>query len=69
MSKRKVIYYLNQFFGQIGGEESANIPPRFIEGGIGPSLVFSNQVDNINLGRLFVEITILTKTKKVFLSF
>lgn len=49
MKKIKAIYYLNQFFGQIGGEEEAHIPPRYIEGGVGPSLAFSNSVENIDL--------------------
>ena len=49
MSNKKVIYYLNQFFGQIGGEEKANIPPEFHEKGIGPSLVFAQQLNNVDL--------------------
>lgn len=28
----KVVHYLNQFFGQIGGEDKAGIPPRLKEG-------------------------------------
>ncbi len=35
--KIKVVWYLNQFFGQIGGEEKADIPPQKHEGGIGPA--------------------------------
>ena len=27
--KYKVLYYVNQFFGQIGGEEKAGIEPMF----------------------------------------
>ncbi len=27
--KFKVLYYVNQFFGQIGGEEKAGIEPSF----------------------------------------
>ena len=30
MSK-KVLYYINQFFGQIGGEEMAHVAPTFNE--------------------------------------
>ena len=32
--KFKVVYYLNQFFGQIGGEDKAGIKPQFIKGNI-----------------------------------
>ena len=28
-NKFKVLYYVNQFFGQIGGEEMAGIKPTF----------------------------------------
>lgn len=34
---KKVLYYLNQFFGQIGGEEMAHIPLEFREEAIGPA--------------------------------
>lgn len=45
MSEKRVLYYLNQFFGQIGGEEKASIPPEFREGGVGPSDVFGKNID------------------------
>lgn len=32
----RIIHYLNQFFGQIGGEEKAGIPPEVIQGSVGP---------------------------------
>jgi len=32
----RVVHYLNQFFGGIGGEDKANSPPRLTEGAIGP---------------------------------
>jgi glycine reductase len=32
----RVIHYLNQFFGGIGGEEKANVPLQTIEGPVGP---------------------------------
>ena len=32
----KVIHYLNQFFGGVGGEEHANDPPHVVEGAVGP---------------------------------
>ena len=32
MEKVRVVHYINQFFGQIGGEDQAGIPPRVKEG-------------------------------------
>lgn len=32
----RVVHYINQFFGQIGGEEKAHIPPETREGVVGP---------------------------------
>lgn len=45
MSK-KVLYYLNQFFGQIGGEEEAHIAPRFEEKAVGPALAMAGQIED-----------------------
>jgi glycine reductase complex component B subunit gamma len=36
----RVVHYINQFFGQIGGEEKANITPEVREGIVGPGLAF-----------------------------
>ncbi len=36
MDKIKVIHYLNQFFGGIGGEEQANLPVQVKKGAVGP---------------------------------
>ncbi|AET68306.1 selenoprotein B, glycine/betaine/sarcosine/D-proline reductase family [Desulfosporosinus orientis DSM 765] len=36
----KVLYYVNQFFGQIGGEDKAGMPPEFRPEKIGPALGF-----------------------------
>lgn len=38
--KIKVVYYINQFFGQIGGEEQASTPVMVKEGKIGPAIGF-----------------------------
>ncbi len=42
MKKFKIVYYLNQFFGQYGGEDKAGMKPELKEGVIGPS----EQVNN-----------------------
>ena len=39
--KFKVIYYVNQFFGQIGGEDKAGIKPIYKEETIGPAMGFN----------------------------
>ncbi len=35
MKTLKVVHYINQFFGKLGGEEMASIPPRFEDGPVG----------------------------------
>ena len=32
----KIVHYINQFFGGIGGEDKADLPPRVVEGPVGP---------------------------------
>jgi len=39
MKEARVVHYLNQFFGQIGGEDKAGEPPQSREGAIGPGLL------------------------------
>lgn len=38
MAKYKIVHYLNQFFGGIGGEEMADYQPEIREGKIGPGV-------------------------------
>jgi betaine reductase len=38
--KLRVVHYLNQFFGQIGGEEKADTAPLKKDGTVGPGLLF-----------------------------
>lgn len=37
----RVVHYINQFFGQIGGEEKADIAPEIREGVVGPGMAFN----------------------------
>lgn len=46
MKKTKVVHYLNQFFGQIGGEDKAGIPPQVKEGGIGAGQLIQEKSEN-----------------------
>jgi glycine/betaine/sarcosine/D-proline reductase family selenoprotein B len=42
---KKAIYYLNQFFGQIGGEEKADYMPEIREGVLGPGMLLKNWLE------------------------
>jgi glycine/betaine/sarcosine/D-proline reductase family selenoprotein B len=44
MGKFKVVHYINQFFGQIGGEEMAAHPPEKRSGPLGPGLGLTAQL-------------------------
>ena len=44
--KIRVIHYLNQFFGQIGGEDRAGISPQIIEGPVGPGRLLQNVLED-----------------------
>ncbi len=41
MSKPRVVHYLNQFFGQIGGEDKAGTAPLKKDGPVGPGLALN----------------------------
>lgn len=45
----KAIHYINQFFGQIGGEEQAGISPRFSEKLIGCSNILQNLLPEVEI--------------------
>ena len=42
---KKAILYINQFFGQIGGEDKADFEPVFVEEKIGSALEFSKNLE------------------------
>lgn len=44
MADKVILYYLNQFFGQLGGEDTAHTPPQINEGAIGPAMGFNGQL-------------------------
>ena len=35
----RVVHYINQFFGQIGGEEKAGVGPSLVNGAVGPGIL------------------------------
>ena len=42
MKKIRVVHYINQFYGQIGGEDKADIAPILKEGFVGPGMQINN---------------------------
>lgn len=46
MSKLRVVHYINQFFGGIGGEDKADFRPEVREGHVGPGLALSQRFGN-----------------------
>lgn len=45
MADIRVVHYLNQFFGQIGGEEKADIAPLSQDGSVGPGTALEKAFD------------------------
>jgi glycine reductase len=43
---KKVIWYVNQFFGGIGGEDTADFEPEIREGGVGPAQAAGAQLQD-----------------------
>lgn len=42
---KKAIHYINQFFGQIGGEDKADFEPEIRDGVVGPGMFLKNVLD------------------------
>lgn len=42
MAEFKVVHYLNQFFGQVGDEDQADLPPQQKKGAVGPGVAINN---------------------------
>ena len=51
----RVVHYVNQFFGQIGGEEKAHVYPSMVSGAVGPGVL----IDKMLQGRGQVVATIM----------
>ena len=51
---KKVLFYTNQFFGQIGGEEMAYTAPSYHEGVLGPALGFSTLLKDAEIVGTFI---------------
>ncbi len=46
---KKIIFYTNQFFGQIGGEDKAYTEPQFHNGPIGNANAFAEKIENAEI--------------------
>ena len=46
---KKVIYYVNQFFGGIGGEDTADFEPEIREGLVGPAMAAQQQLQDAEI--------------------
>ena len=42
--EKKILYYVNQFFGQIGGEDKADFAPELRQGAVGPAMGFNKEM-------------------------
>lgn len=51
----RVVHYINQFFGQIGGEEKTDVPPSMVSGAVGPGIL----IDKALQGRGKVVATVI----------
>jgi glycine reductase len=47
MNKMRVVHYLNQFFGQIGGEAQANVGFTVKEGPVGPGMLLQKELGDM----------------------
>ena len=45
----RVLYYLNQFFAGLGGEEQAHLPPQLLEGARGPGILFEKLAPGVDV--------------------
>ena len=46
---KKIVFYTNQFFGQIGGEEAAGLPPQIKNGPVGSANAFCEQLESAGI--------------------
>jgi glycine reductase len=44
MIKHRIVHYINQFFGGIGGESAAYATPRVVEGAVGPGMLLEKEL-------------------------
>lgn len=69
--KFKVLYYVNQFFGQIGGEDKAGMPPEYRPEKVGPAMGFEGalQGEGQVVGTIICGDNYFNENKKVSLDF
>lgn len=47
---KRILFYTNQFFGQVGGEDKAGMEPEVREGMVGPANLFNGKIDGEIVG-------------------
>lgn len=45
--KYRVLYYVNQFFGQVGGEDKAGMAPEYVEKTVGPAMGLNGLLNGV----------------------
>lgn len=50
----RALHYINQFFGQLGGEDSAYAPLELREGTVGPGKVLQTMLNGIEIVNIVV---------------
>ena len=51
---KRIVFYTNQFFGQIGGEDMAYEKPQVSEGAVGPGLAFNTGLEDAVVVATFI---------------
>lgn len=51
---KKIIFYTNQYFGQIGGEDKAGVSPELISGSIGAANAFAGLLSTAEISSTIV---------------
>ena len=51
---KKAIHYVNQFFGGIGGEDTADFKPEIREGAVGPGLALNGALENAEISHTII---------------
>ena len=49
---KKAIVYINQFFGQLGGEDTADVAPELRVGQVGPAVEFDKELEDCEVSSL-----------------
>lgn len=51
---KRIVYYTNQFFGQIGGEDKAGMKPAVMDGAVGAANLFKDKVGSADIVKTII---------------